>query len=302
MNPGVAMVDAHQHFWDTRLKRHPWLTQVSPIPFRYGDYSAIRRPYLPEDYFRDAGEFRVAATVYVETEWDPADPVGEMRFVETLRQATGYPTVAVAQAWLDRADAAEVLDAQAGFTFVRGIRHKPRANRSPRDGTTGGMADPAFRAGFARLAGLGLRFDLQTPWWHFHEAARLAADYPDTSIIVNHAGLPADRSAEGIAGWRSALRALAAHPNVALKISGIGVPGKPWTPALQREVVLEAIDCFGTARAMFASNFPVDSLVGTYRGIIGGFADIVADFSAADRRRLFRDNAISIYAIEGVPP
>jgi 3-deoxy-D-manno-octulosonic acid (KDO) 8-phosphate synthase len=41
------------------------------IPFRYGDYSAIRRPYLPPHYLADAGRHRVVKTVYVETEWDP---------------------------------------------------------------------------------------------------------------------------------------------------------------------------------------------------------------------------------------
>ena len=66
----------------------------------------------------------------------------------------------------------------------------------------------------ARLARNGLRFDLQTPWWHLREAARLARDFPDTPIVLNHTGLPADRSAEGIAGWKRAMAQLAPCPNV----------------------------------------------------------------------------------------
>jgi len=301
VNPELPIVDAHQHFWDPRVNYHPWLCDEPLRSFRYGDYSALRRPYLPADYFADAAGHRVVGTVYVETEWDPADPIGEMRFVAQLRRASGFPTVAVAQAWLDRDDVARVLEEQAAFPFVRGVRHKPRANAAPADGAPGGMTDPGWRAGYARLARHGLRFDLQTPWWHLHEAALLARDFPDTPIILNHTGLPADRSPEGIAGWTRAMAQLAACPNAAVKISGLGVRGAPWTAAANRAVVLTAIELFGVERCMFASNFPVDGLCASFATILGGFGEIVRELAPADRRRLFHDNAIRIYAMERSP-
>ncbi|HSD42095.1 MAG TPA: amidohydrolase family protein [Burkholderiales bacterium] len=298
MTGAAPIVDAHQHFWDPRVNYHPWLCDEPPIPFRYGDYRAIRRPYLPADYFADASPHSVARTVYVETEWDPRDPVGEMRYVEQLRRHTGFPTVAVAQARLDRDDAAAVLERQAAFPFVRGIRHKPRPNRSPSDAAPGGMTDAKWRAGFALLARHRLRFDLQTPWWHLHEAAQLARDFPGTQIVLNHTGLPADRSAEGIAAWRRSMATLAQCPNAAVKISGLGLPGQVWTAEANRDVVLTTIDLFGVDRCMFASNFPVDSLCGTFDAIFSGFGTIVSGFDAHDRQRLFHDNAIRIYAMD----
>ena len=126
MHTNFLIADAHQHFWDPRANYHPWLCDEPPIAFRYGDYSALRRPYLPADYLADAHGYEVAKTVYVETEWDPRDPLGEMSWVDRLRRATGFPTVAIAQAWLDRDDAASVLERHAAIPFVRGIRHKPR--------------------------------------------------------------------------------------------------------------------------------------------------------------------------------
>jgi predicted TIM-barrel fold metal-dependent hydrolase len=294
----APVVDAHQHFWDPRVNYHPWLCDEPPIPFRYGDYRAIRRPYLPADYFADARPHRVVKTVYVETEWDPRDIVGEMRYVERLRRDTGFPTVAVAGAFLDRADAAAVLEQQAAFDFVRGIRHKPRANRAPGEGMPGGMTDSKWRAGFAALARNRLRFDLQTPWWHLGEAAELARDFPATQIVLNHTGLPADRSAEGIAGWRAAMATLARCPNVAVKISGIGVPGQPWTVEGNRAIVLTTIELFGAERCMFASNFPVDGLCATFDSIFSGFRTIVRDFPADEQRKLFHDNARRIYGID----
>ena len=289
MTAPFPIVDAHQHFWDPRVNYHPWLCDQPPIPFRYGDYSRLRRPYLPADYFADAGPHQVVNTVYVETEWDPGDPVGEMGYVERLRRETGFPTVAVAQAWLDRDELVATLEAMAQFDFVRGIRHKPHP---------GQMADQRWRAGFAQLARRGLRFDLQVPWPQLPEAARLARDFPDARIILNHAGLPADRGRQGIAGWKKALQALAGCPNAAVKISGLGVPGQAWTAQSNREVVLAAIDTFGIGRAMYASNFPVDGLCATFDAIVTGMRAIMRDFPAVEQRAFFHDNAIRIYGME----
>jgi len=220
-----------------------------------------------------------------------------MEYVEALRQANRLPSVAVAQAWLDRADVAKILESHAEYSFVRSVRHKPRACLSPRDGAPGGMTDPLWRAGFARLAPLGLRFDLQTPWWHLGEARALADAFPGTMIILNHTGLPADRSPEGLAGWRAAMTVLAGAPNVRVKISGIGQPGRPWTAAGNRDIVLTTIDLFGPERCMFASNFPVDGLCASFGTIFSGFEAIVADFARSEQDALFAGTARATYAI-----
>ena len=295
---GFSIADAHQHFWDPGTRYYPWLSDEPPIPFRYGDYRPIRRRYLPTDYRRDAAPFHVAKTVYVEAEWDPRDPIGEMRYIGEIRAECGLPTVAVAQAWLDRDDAPAVIARQAEFPFVRSVRHKPRANPAPDAGAPGGMTDAKWRSGFRELARNGLRFDLQTPWWHLGEAARLATDFPDTPIVLNHAGLPADRSDDGIAGWKRAMATFAGCANAAVKISGLGQRAHPWTVASNRDIVRTVIDLFGVRRCMFASNFPVDSLCASFKTIFSGFDEIVRDFAPDERRALFHDNTVRIYAME----
>jgi predicted TIM-barrel fold metal-dependent hydrolase len=238
--------------------------------------------------------------VHIEAEHDPRDPLGETRWLSDLAACTARPSACVGQAWLDRGDVAEVLAAQAEFPLVRGVRHKPAATGDPREarrGAPGSMDDPVWRRGYALLAGHGLSFDLQTPYWHLDAAAELAADFPETRMIVNHTGLPADRSAEGLAAWRAALETVAAPDNVALKISGLGRPGRPWTVADNGPVVRDAIAIFGVARCMFASNFPVDSLIADYRTIFSGFREIVADFPPGDIGKLFHDNAVRFYRL-----
>jgi predicted TIM-barrel fold metal-dependent hydrolase len=218
--------------------------------------------------------------VYVEAEWDPRDPGGEMAFIEQIRRQHSFPTVAIAQAWLHHDDCAAVLEAHARHSFVRGVRHKPRP---------GMMDDAKWRQGYARLAPLGLHFELQAPWRQLEEAARLASDYPDSVLVLNHTGLPHD---DQLDGWRAAMAALARRPNVAVKISGLGNVQR------KREVVLATIELFGVERAMFASNFPVDSLRATFSAIFSGFDAITRGFSAEERRALFHDNAVRIYRME----
>ena len=65
MSLGFAIVDAHQHFWDPTRNRHPWLCDEPPIPFRYGDYRALRRPYLPPHYRADAAPYADALWVLI---------------------------------------------------------------------------------------------------------------------------------------------------------------------------------------------------------------------------------------------
>jgi predicted TIM-barrel fold metal-dependent hydrolase len=294
------IIDAHQHFWDLSHGRHPWLTHAPLAEFRYGDYSALRRSYLPDDYARDTANQDVVATVHVEAEWDLDDEVGETRWLADVRTRHGRPTVAVAHARLERDDVESVLAAHASFDFVRGIRQKPTAARSPAavvKGAAGSMGDPRWKRGYALLERHGFSFDLQTPWWHLPEAAMLAREFPRTTIIVNHTGLPSDRSPDGLEAWRDALETVAAERNVALKISGLGQVDRGWSYASNRRVIRDAVTIFGVERCMFASNFPVDSLCADYDTVFDGFRRSVDDFPDADQARLFHANARRLYRI-----
>ena len=285
------IVDAHQHFWEPAVNHHPWLEPGARIPFRYGNYDAIKRRYLPDDYRQDALGHPIEQTVYVETEWDPSDPVGETRYASSLAQRFGWPNAIVAQAWLDRADAADVLQAQSRFPLVRSVRHKPGDPAASRTL----MSDPAWRQGFALLGRHGLAFDLQTPWWHLGEAVELARDFPGTTIILNHAGLPAQRDDDSLGRWRDAMAGLAACPNAVVKLSGLGVPGVRWTAESNGWIVRTAIDLFGAERAMFGSNFPVDSLCAELREIIDGFKAILAPLPMREQQHFFHDTATRVY-------
>ncbi|WJH41515.1 amidohydrolase family protein [Aliirhizobium terrae] len=294
------IVDAHQHFWDPVANDHPWLKPEANIPFRYGDYSSIKRRYLPPEYLEDSAGYNVVQTVYVETEWDPSDPIGETRYATKVAETFGLPNAIVAQAWLDRTDVADVLEGQASFGLVRSIRHKPGGAEnaaSAADHRTL-MTDEKWRRGYALLERHGLNFDLQTNWWHLDEAILLARDFPNTTIILNHTGLPSDRSSEGIRGWHRAMGKFAEMPNVCVKISGIGQQGRPWTIEDNGYIIAETIAMFSCERAMFASNFPVDSLCGSFNEIYSGFRDAAARYPTREQAKLFAETARKHYRLK----
>jgi predicted TIM-barrel fold metal-dependent hydrolase len=300
MRSGEPFIDAHQHFWDLGRNPYPWLQDPEPIPFRYGDYSALKRNYLPADLARDTEGFAPVKTVHIEAEWERANPVDETRWLSGLAAATGRPSACVAHAALDGAEVEDVLTRQAAFPLVRGIRHKPvtaATRAAARRGLPGSMDDEHWRRGYALLGRHGLSFDLQAPWWNLDQAAGLARDFPGTQMIINHTALPADRSPEGLAGWRAALEQVAPCPNVALKISGLGQRGQAWTAEANVPVIRDAIAIFGAGRCMFASNFPVDSLVASYETLLDGFLAAIADRPATERRQLLHDNAQRIYRL-----
>jgi predicted TIM-barrel fold metal-dependent hydrolase len=296
----LPIVDAHHHFWDIACNPHPWL-QKDPVSFRYGDYQAIRRNYLPADHALATASHRVLRSVLMEGEWDPADPVGEVRWISALAARSGTPHALAAQAWLDREDLNDVLAAYRSLPLVKSVRHKP--NCTTRDAyrstwnAPGSMRCQRWRDGYARLASAGLMFELQAPWWHMGEAAELARDFPATILIINHAGLPSERDDASLAAWRTAMDPLTSYPNVAVKISGLGVPGQAWTSDLQRPVVNALLTAFGTERCLFASNFPVDSLVASFDVIFSGFKQLTQDLAPDKRLALFCDNAARLYGL-----
>ena len=101
--------------------------------------------------------------------------------------------------------------------------------------------DPVFRRNFAAFSGYGLPFDLQVFAPQMEGAARLAADFPKTTFILQHAGMLEDLSPEGRAAWRTGMARLATCPNVVSKLSGLGTFIHRNDPAHIAEVLADTV-------------------------------------------------------------
>ncbi|RWA74935.1 hydrolase [Mesorhizobium sp. M1C.F.Ca.ET.193.01.1.1] len=297
------IIDAHHHLWDLSLGRHPWLAATAGERGGLGELGPLRRNYLPQDYLRDAGRHDVVATVHVEAGWAADDGVGETRWLESLGKSQGVASRYVVHVPLAVPQAPALLEAQAAFGRVVGVRDilswdpDPTRRFAARDGI---IDDPAWRSGLGLLARHGLSFDLMVFPRQLADAARLAAAFPDQQFVLNHCGSPIDRDAEGMRTWRDGLRLLARRDNVAIKISDLVAYDHDWTLDSLRPVVLHCIECFGTSRAMFGSDFPVAGMHASFDEVYDSFKAITADLSKDEQTALFFGNARRIYRLDEV--
>lgn len=296
------VVDAHHHLWtlDGSI-RYPWLQDpVDPDRFT-GDDTSIRVDYGVPELLADVGSVPLVGSVHVDA--GAVQSVAEARWLEGIRAEYGLPTVIVASCDLAGPGAQAQLEELASMPSVRGIRHILNWHEDPHwtyvtDPRL--MASPAWRAGFARLAPLGLSFDLQVYPHQLLEAAQLAADFPETTIVLNHTGMPERLDPEHLALWSAGIRALARHPNTYAKVSGIGMTLHPWTVSTIRPLVAAVYEAFGPSRTAFASNFPVDSLYSTYEELYAAFDACTSDLSESERADMFAGTAVRAYRMDGL--
>jgi predicted TIM-barrel fold metal-dependent hydrolase len=128
-------------------------------------------------------------------------------------------------------------------------------------------------------------------------AARLAAAFPGTTFILQHAGMLEDRSDNGRAAWRDGMQALAAQPNVVSKLSGLGTFIHKNDPEHIDTIVNETIDLFGSSRCLFGSNFPIEKLWTRYEKLAAAYRAALEPYAEEDQRAILHDNAARIYRI-----
>jgi predicted TIM-barrel fold metal-dependent hydrolase len=288
-----AFTDTHVHFHDLREPhlRYDWLEHGQPVDEEDGDIGAIRAErYWPDDLHGEARFHGVERVIHVQAAIGAADPVEETRWLQAHHDRFGWPHGAIAYADLTSPGLEDILQGHLEFPIVRGIRDLPRAEDA--------LTDPRWETGFARLGELGLICcDAPTNLERYADAAALARRNPDTVLCIDHLGTPARTDAAHFAAWRRALAALAAEPNVVLKISGFPMVDHQWTIGSMRPWVLAGIEAFGVERCFFGTNWPLDRLRSSYGDLVGAYAEIVADFTPEEQRALLSGNARRVFRV-----
>lgn len=319
--PGMPIVDPHHH-----------LCGEGAFADRFGRF-------LPEDLAATiaASGHDVAATVYVECNWSyrregpvPLRCVGETEQVEACAEAfsaidggkTALAAGIVSYADLTLGDALdEVLEAHiaASPTRFRGVRDHLSADPDEPfsgNGRHGVMADPAFRAGMARLRHHGLTFDGWCLHTQLKEFIALAQAFPDTVLVLGHLATPVRigrfqaRQAEVFEAWKADISALAACENVMLKLGGLGMPvagygldqapeppGSEAIAAVYRPWVEHAIEALSPSRCMFESNFSVDGLSYGYGNLWNAFKRLAVGYSHDEQCALLHGTAARTYRL-----
>ncbi|MCI0897201.1 MAG: amidohydrolase family protein [Chloroflexi bacterium] len=321
LEPDLPICDPHHHFWDLRPQSTPY------------------QRYLLHELNGDIySGHNVRSTVFLEARsmyrsGGPAElrPVGEVEFVQGLAAASAsgvYGPARAAAAIIGHADlklagnVAPVLEAlqAASPNRFRGIRHNVTWNPDPdwddRE-TKGILANADFLEGAKVLSQSGLCLDLMQSFPQLPEIADFARAVPDLPVIVNHiggvsrVGIYANKDDEIIPHWREGIAAVAACPNVTMKLGGMGMPrfGYGWHSRgvpIGSEELAEAmapwmnhcIEQFGPDRCMFESNFPPDKVSFSYNVMYNAFKILSKDYSDTERAAMFHDTAARVYGID----
>jgi L-fuconolactonase len=160
------------------------------------------------------------------------------------------------------------------------------------------LLDSRFCRGIARLAAFDLAYDILIYPRHLEVAATFVERFPEQRFVLDHVAKPAIRVRE-IDRWASDLAALAAHPNVFVKLSGLVTEAdwKSWTAGDLTPCLDVAMELFGTDRLMIGSDWPVCLLAADYERTLAVVRDHVAPLPEAARRRILGETAAEVYGL-----
>ncbi|GAB3760743.1 putative TIM-barrel fold metal-dependent hydrolase [Nocardioides ginsengisegetis] len=351
MNPVLpaTIIDSHVHLWDplngapdsggaaelyqddpeTALRA---FAEHTPLQHR----AIVLAPetmfgaYLPANLTLDSivpGEpafSPVTGLIHVQSGRAWADPVAETAWLSTLpEQSSGAGVVGIVALADPRSpDVPDLLDRHAEASGrLRGIRLMTTWHPDPgvvsAAEAPGTLSSAKFLNGFAAVAERGLSFDTWVYSHQIEDVVRLAREYPQTTVILDHLATPVgafgpfgqgtgsttQRRAQILAQWREGMAEAAAEPNVVAKASGIAFPALGFNAhqdlsALQDLVgplVEEALQQFGDDRVMFGSNYPIDRPVASYVDLVRIVADVAAARDRAAVEKVFSSNAFRVY-------
>jgi predicted TIM-barrel fold metal-dependent hydrolase len=295
--PKLDIIDAHHHIW--RKTDQPWLNGPT-VPRIFGPYDAIRRDYLIGEYLADIKDNGVVASVYVQTNWAPSRCVEEAAWVQAIADEHGFPHAIVGFADLGKADVTATLDAMQPYSRLKGIRQQVHWHENPNYRFAPHpdiIADTLWRRGLSQLAPRHLLFELQVFTSQMAAGAELARACPQTTFVLDHAGMLEDTSDAGRAAWRTGMRRLADCPNVFVKLSALGTFVHRATLADIQPIVSDTVTLFGAERCLWGSNFPIEKIWADYATLAGNIRQAVSHMAVGEQRQILSETAQRLYGL-----
>jgi predicted TIM-barrel fold metal-dependent hydrolase len=274
----MHIIDTHLHLVHLDRFSYPWL----------GDVPALNRDFTLDAYLPRAEAAGIAQAIHMEVDVAEADQMRETDFVTSLG---GRIVAAISSCRPEHANFPAQLERLASNAKVRGLRRI--LHTSPDELSQA----PLFTENLKRLAAHRFSFDLCVQARQLPLALRIARACPDVQFILDHCGVPPvkDRAFDP---WRADMKALAAEPNVACKISGIVTyAGVDWTADDLRPFVEHVIESFGWDRVVWGSDWPVCTLTADLGRWVAATRTIIADESTDNQQKLLNGNARRLYRL-----
>ncbi|HEV2189392.1 MAG TPA: amidohydrolase family protein [Stellaceae bacterium] len=166
-----------------------------------------------------------------------------------------------------------------------------------RDNVSTDPADPGINRVLAAAAKHGMAVNLLC-WGRLEQAGQMAARNPNTQIVIDHLGLqqPFEPPAPPN-GWADSpkVTALAAHPNVAIKISGAcTLSHEPYPYNDIWDPLSRIFDAFGMSRCMWGTDWTRAVGLLTYKQGVDAFR-VTDRLSASDKAALMGGTLMKTY-------
>ena len=279
-----ALIDSHVHFWQPQQLRYLWLDEAP----------AIRRPFTPHELRQATQGVDLQKIVFVQADCVPEQGLDEVAWVSELARSEPRIQGIVAYAPLELSAPAitAYLDMLARYPLVKGVRRLIQAE------SAGFAIRPEFVRGVQQLARYGYSFDICIVHNQMADAVELVQQCPEVTFVLDHFGKPAI-AAQQMEPWLKQVQALAALPNVWAKLSGLVTEADHahWKPADLQPYIAHMLQCFGPARMLFGSDWPVVELAGTYERWVAAAVEATSHLSPALRDDIFINNAARIYRL-----
>jgi L-fuconolactonase len=274
-------LDTHLHLWDPAVGVYSWLKP---------GHGPLYAAFGPDDARAELEAAGVDAAVLVQAADSTVDTERMLAVADT------HAWVAGVVGWVDlekpdRARAElERLGDHPAFCGVRQLVHD-----DPRPDVLG---LPAVRATLRLLVSRGVPFDVPDAFpRHLEAATRVAAEVDDLVVVLDHLAKP-PRGTGRFGEWERQIRAAARHGNVVAKLSGLAVPGAPWTLDSLQPVWDVVLDAFGPTRLMYGSDWPVTVAGAGYSGTASLLGELVAQLSPSEQDDVWWRTGNRVYSLD----
>jgi len=279
------IIDSHIHLLDQKRFGYAWAAGAP----------ALKRDWTVDDLVRSAKPYEVEGLVFVEVDVDMPQYLDEAEWIDGLSRRDRRILGAVVCLPLERGKAIEPeLARVAKLGVVRGVRRLMQTQPDPEF-----ALKPAFLEGLRLLPKHNLVFDICILHPQAPATLQMMRDCPEVSFVLDHIAKPGIKA--GLSDpWRGHIREMAALPNVVCKLSGVTTEAdhQAWTRDQLRPYIDHVIECFGPDRILYGGDWPVSELAGSYLQWFATLDLATAGFSDADKRKLFRDNAVRTYRLK----
>ena len=146
------------------------------------------------------------------------------------------------------------------------------------------------------LAEFDLTYDILIYARQLPVAAEFVAQFPQQRFVLDHLAKPDIRGHE-LAAWSRGIREVAKFSTVYCKLSGMVTEADwhNWTEPDFAPYLDVAFECFGPARLMIGSDWPVCTVAGNYSRVIDLVKNYLNKFPAEARQSVLGKTASEVY-------